>query len=71
MNYRQAYDDVCREERRLALINKELLEACQAIKDADTAYQEKDPNWMEKLDFADRLARQAIAKAEEKNHEQR
>ncbi len=42
----------------------ELLEACQAIVQAGTACMKKELNWQEKIEYADRLARQAISKVE-------
>lgn len=44
----------------------ELLEACKAITESRTAWMIGELNWQEKLDYAARLARAAIAKAEGK-----
>ena len=47
-------------------VNRELLEACKAIQRAGTAYLKEDSGWMTLFDYADRKARQAIAKAKGK-----
>lgn len=44
----------------------ELIEACQATVDLGTAWAYKELNWVEKLGYANQLARQVIAKAKEK-----
>jgi len=53
-----------RELLRKETIGNDLLEACQEMVRAGTAFMEKEPNWEEKIDYADRLARMAIVQAE-------
>lgn len=65
INYKQLYDDVCKEGRKLFLVEEELLEACKSI--IEWAEKGTPINLIQELDLILIKVKQAISKAEDLN----